>query len=139
VLTAAAVVAPRGLSGAEAASEADVFAAADDPELSAVNHALAARLEAVAVRTAMKDDLVQQLVNGRLSLAAAAGQFLDLNSQSPDCLSVMRAHFPGRTDTESAARNVIEYARHRTPAGRAEQVADRLAAEFRAMYPHAAD
>ena len=128
---------PTHLAGAESLSEADVFAAADDPELTAANRELTARLEAVTVRTAMKEDLTDRLLAGRVGLATAADGFLQLNGQTPDCLEMMRQHFPASDDRESAARNVIEYARRRTPAADWQRVRDRLADDYRAAFHHA--
>ncbi len=143
VLPAAAAVAlavttvnPTALAGAEGLSEADLFAAAEDPELTAVNHDLDRRLEAVAARTAYKEDLTDQLLAGRVTLAAAADGFLRVNQDVPECLSAMRLHFPGVDDREMSARNVIEYARQRVATAAWPAVSRRLTGEYQAAFHH---
>ena len=133
VAAAVATLNPAHLAGAEFASEADVFAAADDPALAAVNHSLDQQLEAVATRTALKEDLTDQLLAGRIGLAAAAEGFLDLNRQVPECMAAMRLHFPAYDDRTAAAHNVMEYARQRTEPAAWPAVARRLEAQLRAL------
>lgn len=137
VATAAAVVTadPRALAGAEVAvHEAEVLAAADDPDLTAANRHLTARLEAVAARTAMKEDLCERLIAGRISLAAAADGFLALNADDPACQATLRLYFPAATERESAARNVLGYVGYRVPAADRGRVTARLRAEYQAAF-----
>lgn len=128
---------PTTLAGAETLSQSELFAAADDPELSAVNQTLDQRLEAVAARTAYKEDLVDQLLAGRATLAAVADNFLRVNAESPECLAVMRMHFPGTDDRETSARNVIEYAHQRVAPADWPAIARRLTGEYQAVFHHA--
>lgn len=127
---------PTALAGAEPATEADVLAAAADPELEATNRELTARLEAVAVRSGLKEDLTDQLLTGRAGLVAAADGFLDANRAAPGCVANMRLHFPAASEQESAARNVIEYARQRAAPRDWPALARRLAGEYRAAFGH---
>lgn len=127
---------PTRLAGAEPVPAEDVYEAADNPELTAVNKELTARLEAVAARTAEKEELTDQLLAGRAGLAAVADQFLRLNAQSEEALGMMRHNFPASDDRESAARTVLEYARQRADPAAWPRLRDRLAAEYRAAFHH---
>ena len=133
---AVTTVNPAALAGAEVLSEGDLFAAAEDPALTAVNHDLDRRLEAVAARSAYKEDLTDQLLAGRITLAAAADAFLRLNQDVPDRLEAMRLHFPGVDDREMSARNVIEYARQRVAPAAWPATARRLTGEYQAAFHH---
>lgn len=139
VTLAAAVLTadPRPLAGAEVVHEAELFAAAGDPELTAVNRDLSARLEAVAARTALKEDLCDRLLAGRIRLAVAADGFLRLNQDAPECLDAMRLHYPASDDREAAARNVLTYLMYRVPAADWPRQAARLAGEYRELFGHA--
>lgn len=136
VAAAAVTLDPRSLAGAErfAIHEAEVLTDADDPELTAANRQLTARLELVSARTAAKEDLCELLMAGRISLAAATDAFLQLNADAPECLAAVRMHFPAPTDRESAARNVLSFVGYRAPAADRGRLTARLAAEYRALF-----
>jgi hypothetical protein len=61
-------------------------------------------------RIELKDRLVADLLAGRATMAEVTSQFLAMNHERPEYLAVVRFHYPGATDTEKAARNVIGYA-----------------------------
>lgn len=138
VIAAAALIVadPRPLAGSESLEDQELFAAAGDPDLLAVHRDLNAQLGEVSVRTAMKEDLVDRLLDSNLALVAAADGFLTLNGAAPGCLEVMRQNFPASDDRESAARNVLEYVRQRVNAEDWPRVSARLVAEFRAAFHH---
>lgn len=92
----------------------------------------------VRSRLAVKYALAGDLVAGRVTLAAAAARFHDLNRDVPEYMDVIRAKFPGRTDEESQARNVVEFALAGVgDPGEQARVRGRLAAEFRTLFPDA--
>ncbi len=86
--------------------------------------------EVIQRRIALKEGIVGDLLAGRLSLAEATSQFAALNLPRADAMAVIRATYPGRTDEEKLARNVIEYARLRVDDKTPPGVMARLEAEF---------
>jgi hypothetical protein len=102
--------------------------------------ALEAEQALVGQRIALKNELVTQLIDGRVTLEFVTAEFQRLNAASPVMLAVLRDQYAGATDEEKTARNVIEYTRHRfapmTDDGRA--VLARLQAEFDARFGAAA-
>src|SRR5690349_9198789 len=74
---------------------------------------LAAHLDAqdshILQRIAVKEEIVNDLVGGRISLLDAAAQFRALNAGRRDYLEVIRLTYPGRTDDERMCRNVIGF------------------------------
>jgi hypothetical protein len=80
-----------------------------------INHDihLAAHLEAhdvrILQRIAAKEEIVDDLIGGRISLLDAAAQFRALNAGRRDYLAVIRTTYPGRTDDERMCRNVISF------------------------------
>jgi hypothetical protein len=84
-------------------------------------------------RIDLKDRLVADLIAGRSTLAEVTGEFLDLNRDRPGYLTALQANFPGQTDEERTARNVLFYVSHHvghlSPADRAE-VKARLESEL---------
>jgi hypothetical protein len=60
-----------------------------------------------------KEALVDQVVSGRTSLADATAQFLALACDRPQFFKVIRENYPGGTDEERTACNVIDYALQR--------------------------
>jgi hypothetical protein len=82
-------------------------------------------------RIVVKEALIADLIAGRTTLAEVTAQFLILNKARPEYMAVIRAHFPGSTDQEKVARNVIDYARPRVADPvRREQLVQRLEAEL---------
>jgi len=85
-------------------------------------------------RIAYKDVLITELIEGRATLPEVTSQFLVLNESHPEYMAVIRADYPGRTDQEKAARNVIGHVRARVtnPVERARGLG-RLQAELEQM------
>ena len=92
--------------------------------------------DALLSRMALKRALVDDLVDGRLTLAEATGRFRALNRGHPAITNAIRWKHPGRTDEESQARNLVANVLVvlDDPTDRA-RIRDRLGAEFRDMFP----
>jgi len=84
-------------------------------------------------RIAVKEALVAELIDGHVSLADVTARFLAINATRPHYMAAIRQSFPGATDQEKTARNVISYALARAPAGTADALAARLNAELERM------
>lgn len=83
-------------------------------------------------RITLKRLMSYELMAGRVSLAEATDGFLAADEGCPKSLAVLRKMFPGRSDRERAARNVIAWA-HCGDEPRPNLVA-RLEAEFRSLF-----
>lgn len=94
---------------------------------------LEAEGEVVCRRIAVKEGVVAALLAGRATLADATASFAELNSSRPMAQSTVRALYPGASDREKTARNVIAYALDRTPAADRPALARRLDGELRQM------
>lgn len=72
-----------------------------------------AQLEAhgqdVLYRIAVKRQVVEEVIAGRLSLPEAAAWFRELNGAYSAPLDVLRRQHPGLSDDEIACRNVIDF------------------------------
>jgi hypothetical protein len=79
-------------------------------------------------RIEIKQELVRQLISGRTTLAEVTAQFHYLNRARPDCMLGLRISFPGKTDEEMMAENVMAYA---TMQLADEPLSSRLSAEVR--------
>ncbi|MFO0852149.1 MAG: hypothetical protein U0871_26830 [Gemmataceae bacterium] len=110
--------------------EPDPAAVAPDPETREAHRRLAAKLDAVVARMHHKEWLVDELIAGRADLMTVADEFLRMNREEPQCLAVLRRHFPGGSDREVAARNVIEYVAPRVKPADRVAVRQRLDREF---------
>lgn len=95
-----------------------------------------ARLEmldaSVRRRTELKGEIVQDVIDERLSLREAAERFAALNAAYPSIAATTREQFPAATDEESAALQVICHVENHLladPAARAS-VKRRLRLEF---------
>ncbi|WP_439622032.1 hypothetical protein [Gemmata sp.] len=102
---------------------------------------LGERLELVNVeiqrRIAIKEQLVGDLIAGRTTLACVTEQFLALNQGRPEYMRVIRVTYPGVTDFEKSAHNVIGYTEGelgRYPAAQQDEVRRRLQAELRDLF-----
>jgi hypothetical protein len=86
-------------------------------------------------RIGAKEEVAEGLITGSISLAEATDRFLALNRPYPEYVNMIRETFPGSTDEEKTARNVIAYCllRANSPAEQ-EQLAQRFEAQFRAMF-----
>jgi len=56
-----------------------------------------------------KQALVTDLTAGRTTLAEVTAQFMLLNYDRPACMDIIRRKFPGATDEEKMARNVLAF------------------------------
>lgn len=61
-------------------------------------------------RIQIKESLIHQLIAGRTTLEEVTTQFLMMNQCRPGYMAVIRASYPGDSDEERTARNVIGYA-----------------------------
>jgi hypothetical protein len=83
---------------------------------------------------AVKEALIADLIGGRATLAGVAADFRELDRANPAHMQVIRANFPGATDEERMARNVIRYALNRVAdPGERENLRLRLEGELRAL------
>lgn len=83
-------------------------------------------------RIAIKEGLVADLIAGRTTLACVAEQFLALNQGRPEYMRVIRVTYPGASDFEKSAHNVIGYVEGelaRYPAAQQDEVRRRLQTE----------
>ena len=93
---------------------------------------LTRRWQGAAWRTGAKDRICRELIAGRLTLAEAARQFMELPGTTEAMWQDIRDRFAGATAEESMSRRVIEWACDllaREPA-RAEALRRRLLAEL---------
>ena len=97
---------------------------------------LGRRQAVVSARLAYKDAHVGELVAGRASLADVAAAFARLNAEDPVARDMVRQAYPGRSDDERAARNVLAFVEARpTPPAERAALLTRLHAEFDRLYP----
>ncbi len=81
----------------------------------------------------VKDTLIDELIAGQTTLAEVTSQFMILNRSQPVSAFLVRRDYPGATDEEKTARNVISYATAELSKGcpdRKEEVLAHLEAEF---------
>jgi hypothetical protein len=81
-------------------------------------------------RIAIKESIITALIDRRITLADATAQFMELNSARPEYMTALRNAFPGETDLEKVARNVIAFALPRVPLSEREALSVRLEAEL---------
>jgi hypothetical protein len=84
-------------------------------------------------RIDLKDQLVADLIAGRNTLADVTQEFLALNRDQPGYATTLQASFPGQTDEERTARNVLFYVSQRVghlPPDRRAEVTARLDGEL---------
>jgi len=85
-------------------------------------------------RIRAKETLVEGLIAGRSTLAEVTSQFTALNQPYPEYMRMILVTYPGATDEEKAARNVIAYTLPRVrDTSRRCAVAGRLEAELQSM------
>ncbi len=89
--------------------------------------------ELVHTRIMIKEGIVTNMLAGRITLAEATERFTVLNASRPRYLDAIRKEYPGATDEEKMARNVIGYALPRVPANERDTVACRMEAELGQM------
>ncbi len=67
-------------------------------------------LDATALqRVALKDAVIRDLLNGRMTLVEAAGQFRRINDNYANADAILRLMFPGTTTEEALCRNVLTF------------------------------
>lgn len=121
-------------TGADVANWADL----SDEAMADESRKLEGQRAVVEARIEYKEALLAELAAGRTTLPAVAAAFLRVNQDDAVCLGVVQTHYPGRSDEEKSARNVLDYASGRVmPAGPKAAFLARLAAEFAAAYPAA--
>lgn len=89
-------------------------------------------------RIAIKNQLIAELIAGRTTLDEVTQKFLVMNQSHSEYMSSIRAAYPGDTDEEKTAHNVLGYIRaelEREPPARRAEVFGRLRAQFEAAYP----
>ena len=91
---------------------------------------LTAEGDDVLRRIAIKEAIITELLAGRTTLADASERFAALNGARPDYVATLREVFPGATDQETYARNVISFALPRVPAQDRDALSSRLEAEL---------
>lgn len=136
VLLATATAYPGGLSAAY--SDAGEIAQIQDEmiELQRERRDLESRAVIVNDRIALKEALIDELLTGRMSLEGVALRFVELNGEAVT-LTMLRRNYPGATDLESNALNVLGYASQRVgERSRREAVLRSLRAEFARQYGH---
>jgi hypothetical protein len=132
VVGAALLVHPE--SGAAVADTA----ASVDPEIVATSQQLDARQAATLDRLMYKEELIDRLIAGDLTLAEVADEFLRMNRDTPVKTAVRRSYH-GSGDGEKSARNVLDFVRLRKLSARqAARVSERLHREFERTYGTAA-
>jgi hypothetical protein len=62
-------------------------------------------------RIALREEVVSELVSGRISFADAARRFAQINRTDPAAMRFARLTQPGNTDEERAARQLIAHVR----------------------------
>jgi hypothetical protein len=100
------------------------------------NCELDAERSEVLQRIALKDELITNLIAGRSTLAAMTLQFMALNEGYPAYMSVIRDSYPGASDEEKMARNVLDFLSIRLahePTWRRLTLLARLETEFHAL------
>ena len=105
-------------------------------EVAATTRRLERELDMIRHRIEIKERLVARAIEGRATLAEVAAQFLALDQDHETWMLMIRDKFPGVTDEETMARNVIEYTLEKLadPSAK-ERVAWRLRTEFRVLFP----
>lgn len=81
----------------------------------------------------IKDTLIDELIAGETTLSEVTSQFLIMNRNQPTSMSLVQRDYPGATDEEKTARNVISFATAELSKGcpdRKAEVLAHLEAEF---------
>lgn len=92
-----------------------------------------------ARRMEIKNQIVEQLYREEITLKEATGHFLALNQEHEPIAEGVRCSFPGKTDEEKTAVNVIQYAACARGMRDEERrrVLNRLDGEFEQWFGHA--
>lgn len=84
-------------------------------------------------RIEVKESIIANLIAKRMTLSEATDRFMLLNERRPDFLAAIRATYPGHTDREKMARNVIAFIQSRTTPGQREILLRELEDELNRM------
>lgn len=94
---------------------------------------IAAESEDVQHRIAVKETIIADVLAERSDLATATARFAELNATRPECMDMIRVTFPGDTDQEKLARNVMAFCATRVSAAERAALVARLEAELTRM------
>jgi hypothetical protein len=97
---------------------------------------------AILDRINMKDRLISDLIAGRRTLAETTSQFCALNQDFPEFLTILRLNYPGATDEERSAWNVMDFVHPRLfhlSAFERFKVLARLNLEMEQISPHSTE
>lgn len=112
----------------------------DDPaalDESALDPALRNRLSQNDAVVNYKDYLVRELLDGRMTLAEVADEFLRVGAEQPRVLEAILEKYPGANDREKSAHNVLAFACARClTEAEAEDVMARLSSQFAVLFGH---
>jgi hypothetical protein len=100
-------------------------------ESAAEGDRLSSEDDEVLRRIAIKEGIISDLLTGRSTLAEATDRFTELNAARPEYVEALRDTYPGATDQEKFARNVISFARARAALHERAALSSRLEAELR--------
>jgi len=68
--------------------------------------------EHVMRRVAIREEIIRDLVVGRMTFQQGTQRFVELNRTHPSALANLRRMYPGRTDEECAARQLVTHLRN---------------------------
>jgi len=84
-------------------------------------------------RISLKEVIIADLLANRITLAEATEQFTVMNASRPQYMTMIRSSFPGETDQEKFARNVISFALLRVKPQERDALNHRLEKELHLM------
>ncbi len=100
-------------------------------DAAAVEDRLAGEDDEVMRRIAIKEAMIADLIAGRSTLPETTARFVELNATRPHYLAALRDSYPGATDGEKYARNVISFALARVAPHDRAALSSRLEGELR--------
>jgi SpoVK/Ycf46/Vps4 family AAA+-type ATPase len=81
----------------------------------------------------VKASIIAELLAARITLEEATEQFLILTTNRPKTMQMIRSRYPGKTDREKMARNVMEATQQLAEPHERDALRDRLEAELQQM------
>src|SRR5262249_36345876 len=84
---------------------------AEIQEMEESNEQLTMESTVVSERIVMKETVVDDLVEGRTSLAETIERFRELNAGNEELLSQLEMHYPNQSDDERLYHNVLDFVR----------------------------
>jgi hypothetical protein len=95
------------------------------------------KLTGLRDRLEYKEELINALIGGQVTLSAVADEFAQMNRDDEQSLMIQRKLYGDRDDAELAAVNVLDYVRSRVGDGSGSSVVlSRLRAEFHQRFGH---